>query len=442
MKRRIQTIACLTAVLSVPDGSRPAGAVHAADAPAPPPVIAGTNALTLESAVRLALEHNPTLRAASARVNAAAGRAGQAKLWPNPELELATEDGPTSGGSVIADAKQTIGLAQTLPFPGKKKLDREIGRAGVRRSAAELSLRRLELVRDVKVAFFAAVAAEQIVEVAGELVRVAEAAATTARRRVEAGAAADQEQLRAEISREQARTELTDFQREVVTARQSLVMLLGRPDLQDAPLAGALAEDADLSVLGLAPERWLATHPSVVAARTNRDRTELELRRARLEPYPDVRLGAAGGWEAAPNRSALLEFRVSLPLPVMDRSKGRLQEARAYLDLAEAEAAAIEQRLLRDWSAAGQRLRAAASQVASYRDHILPRAGAALRLVRTGFEEGKFGFMDLLDTQRTLAGARLAYQRKLLELNVARAELEALLGAAPEPGQPISTQPK
>jgi cobalt-zinc-cadmium efflux system outer membrane protein len=442
MKRRIQTVACLAVALSAPDGSWPAGAVHAADTHAPASAVAVTNALTLEIALRLALEHNPALRAAGARIDAAAGRASQAKLWSNPELELATEDGPTSGGSVIADAKQTIGVAQTLPFPGKKKLDREIGVAGVRLSEAERSLRRRELARDVKAAFFSVLAAERVVEVAGELVGVAEASAATARQRVEAGAAADQEQLRAEISREQARAELADFQREAVTARQSLATLLGRPDLMDVPLAGALTENADLTVLDQVPERWLATHPGIVAARASRDRAELELRRARLEPYPDVKLGAAGGWEAAPDRSALLELRVSLPLPVIDRSKGRKQEARAHVDLAEAEAAAIEQRLLRDWGAAGQRLRTAAQQVASYREHILPKAGAALRLVRTGFEEGKFGFMDLLDTQRTLAGARMAYQRKLLELNVARAELEALLGAAPGPGQPISTQPK
>jgi cobalt-zinc-cadmium efflux system outer membrane protein len=461
MKRRtdLPKLVWLAVAVNAAAGSWAGNGVRAPDvaarpAAAPAAVTVETNALTLATAVRLALEHNPALRAAGGRIGAAAGRASQAKLWSNPELELATEDGPTSGGSVIADAKQTIGVAQTLPFPGKKKLDREIGVAGVRLGEAELHLRCLELVRDVKTAFFTVLAAERVVEVAVELASVAEASATTARQRVEAGAAADQEQLRAEINLEQARTELADFQRDVVTARQTLAALLGRPDLKDAPLAGALAESVDLSVLDQGPERWLTTHPSVVAARTSRNRAELELRRTRLEPYPDVKLGAAGGWEAAPDRSAILEFRVSLPLPIVDRSKGRKQEARANVDIAEAEAVAIEQRLLRDWGTASQRLRTAAKQVASYRDHILPRAGEALRLVRTGFEGGKFGFIDLLDIQRTTAEARLAYEQKLLELNTAQAELEALLGlpaatAAAQAGaplppdqSPISSQPQ
>ena len=96
--------------------------------------------------------------------------------------------------------------------------------------------------------------------------------------------------------------------------------------------------------------------------------------------------------------------------------------------IAAADADAMAQRLRSAWGAASQRFRTAAEQVANYRERILPKANAALRLVQTGFEQGKFGFMDLLDTQRTAAEVRLAYQRKLLELNLAQAEIEAFLG--------------
>ncbi|MCX6926135.1 MAG: TolC family protein, partial [Verrucomicrobia bacterium] len=67
----------------------------------------------------------------------------------------------------------------------------------------------------------------------------------------------------------------------------------------------------------------------------------------------------------------------------------------------------------------------------------------ALRLLQRGFEEGKFGFIDLLDTQRTAAQARLAYQRKLLELNIAQADIEALLLRMPGATNPFeSNQPR
>jgi cobalt-zinc-cadmium efflux system outer membrane protein len=92
---------------------------------------------------------------------------------------------------------------------------------------------------------------------------------------------------------------------------------------------------------------------------------------------------------------------------------------------------ATEQRLIAEWRAAVARYKAAAGQVASFRERILPKSEEALRLVRTGFEEGKFGFIDLLDTQRTTAEARMIYQKKLFELNAARAELETMTEPVP-----------
>jgi outer membrane protein TolC len=396
-----------------------------------------TNALTLDEAVRLALESNPELRASGARVDAAAGRAYQAKKWTNPELELSAEDWPASHGRGFSDAKQTIGIAQTLPYPGKKSLDKQIGGAGVKRSEAERALRRTEIVRDVKAGFFRVLASERLVEVSTQLVAVAESSAATARKRVDAGAAAYQEQLRAEVQLEQARTELTGFQRELASARQVFVTLLGRPDLKEASLSGALVEVPEASLMDEAGVEQLARHPSLSAAHANLDRAQLAYRRARLEPYPDVKVGVSGGRIGETDQS-IIQLGFSLPLPLIDRGKGNQQEARANVSVAEAELHGVQQQLQREWANALKRYRTAAEQVANYRERILPKAGEALRLVQTGFEQGKFNFIDLVDTQRTTAEVRLAYQQKLLELNIAQAELAALL--QPQTSQPSTTK--
>lgn len=396
-----------------------------------------TNALTLDEAVRLALANNPELRASSARVDAAAGRAYQARKWTNPELELSAEDWPVSGGQGFSDAKQTIGIAQTLPYPGKKSLDKQIGGAGVKLSEAELALRRTEIVRDVKAGFFRVLASERLVEVSTQLVAVAESSAATARKRVDAGATAYQEQLRAEVQLEEARIELTGFQRELANARQVFGTMLGRPDLKDASLSGSLAEAPGARLMEAAGAERLTKHPSTAVAQANLDRAQLDQRRARLETYPDVKVGLAGGRIGETDES-IIQLGFSLPLPLLDRGKGKQQEARANVSVAEAELQVVQQQLQREWANALNRYRTAAEQVASYRERILPKAVEALRLVQTGFEQGKFNFIDLVDTQRTTAEARLAYQGKLLEMNIAQAELEALL--QPQTNQPSTNK--
>lgn len=408
-----------------------AGGVHLGFA-AQTPESASTNALTLNEAVRLALANNPELQASGARVDAAAGRAYQAKKWTNPELELSAEDWPLSNGRGLSDAKQTLGVVQTLPYPGKKSLDRQMGAAGVRLSEAELALRQREIVRDVKAGFFRVLATDRLVAVSAQLVAMAESSALTARKRVDAGATAYQEQLRAEVQLEHARTELTGFQRELATARQSFATSLGRPDLTRANLTGVLAEVPDANLMEDAGAERLARHPSLSVAQANLDRAQLGNRRARLEPYPDVKVGAAGGRIGETDQS-IIQLGFSVPLPIIDRGKGKQQESRANVSVAEAELHSVQQQLQREWANAQNRYRAAAGQVASYRERILPKASEALRLVQIGFEQGKFNFIDLVDTQRTTAEARLAYQGKLLELNIAQAELEALF--QPQPNQ-------
>jgi cobalt-zinc-cadmium efflux system outer membrane protein len=142
----------------------------------------------------------------------------------------------------------------------------------------------------------------------------------------------------------------------------------------------------------------------------------------------------AGGRDEAANEN-LLALRLSIPLPLFDRNKGKRQEAQAGVREADAGIAATEQALLAEWRAAAARYQAAAKQVAAHRDRILPMSEQALRLVQTGFEEGKFGFIDLLDIQRTTAEASMAYQKKLFDLNSARAELEAMAEPVPANSQ-------
>lgn len=388
--------------------------------------LANTNALTLREALRFALANSPRVRASGARVDAAAGRAYQARKWTNPELGLSAEDWPVSGGQGFSDAKQLIGITQTLPWPGKKKWDREVGRAGVKLSEAELSLRQTELARDVKAAFYGVLAAERRVRVAGELVQVAASSAKTARQRVDAGATAYQEQLRAEIQLEQARTEYSSVAQELSIARETFAAILGKPDVKSVPLSGTLAEHPDRLLMERATPENLQGHPSLRAAAASLEQTESAYRRARLAPYPDVKVGVAGGRIGETDQS-IIQLGFSIPLPILDTSKGRKAEARANISVAEADQHGIQLDLQRELANALERYRTATAQVASYRERIVPKALEALQLVQTGFAEGKFNFMDLLDTQRTTAEVQLAYQQKLLELNLAQAEVEALV---------------
>jgi len=389
-------------------------------------VVTTASALTLEEAVAQARAHHPALAAARQRVEVARGRAEQARLWPNPELEFSAEDVPANHGG-LSRAQNMIGIAQTVPFPGKKKLDAQIGRQEITAAELEYLIREREVVRAVQSAFYRALAAQNKVGVAGELVVLNRSLVNIARQRIAAGAVGEQERLRAEIEQERADVELTATQRELAEARLALAAAMGKPRETIGALTGELRVQAPVADVEATGAQLLAQHPVLRGTAAARERAELELRRARLDPLPDVTLGVAGGRDFA-ERETMLEFRVSLPLPLFDRAQGRKRETRALAAAARHDATATEQQLLSELKQIVARLRAAGEQVEAYRLRILPRAEEALKLAQTGYAAGKFGFLDLVDTQRTAAEVRLAYWDKVLELNLALADLEALAG--------------
>jgi len=117
--------------------------------------VQGEESLTLQRAIELALKQNPELEVSRQRVIAADGRRIDIGKWSNPEFEVTVEEAPFDSG--IDRGKTQAGLLQEFPFPGKKRLDREIGRAGVEISSFNLLSARLTLIRDVKIAFYEAI---------------------------------------------------------------------------------------------------------------------------------------------------------------------------------------------------------------------------------------------------------------------------------------------
>ncbi|MCS7090632.1 MAG: TolC family protein [Verrucomicrobiota bacterium] len=383
--------------------------------------------LTWETCLRRALESNPDLHSARLRVVAAEARARQARLWPNPSFELGLEEGPVNQGRFAEESKQTVGVAQTIPYPRKKALEVQIERVGVQVGREALVGARREWVRRLKLAYVGVLAGERVVLAAEEVVSTAEAMANALREKVASGAVSDSELLRAEIQWMQARAGLVSFQRELWQARQQLATGLGWESWRNVRVTGVLREEPDAELLRDEPPNWLETHPECAQARLDRDRARLERDRSRWLHYPDVTFWARGGRQG-PGDVALVEAGLTLPLPLWDRGRARFDEAAARLEEAEAHLEGLRLRLCGEWQMWRQRLRSAAEQVRLLRQEVVPRAERALALVRRGFEEGKFGFLDLLDTQRTLAEARLSLEQRVLELNVAQVELEALTG--------------
>ena len=100
---------------------------------------------------------------------------------------------------------------------------------------------------------------------------------------------------------------------------------------------------------------------------------------------------------------------VTVPLPLFNRNQGNLLTALHSVDKAKTDAEIAYLKVSEALADAHQRASVAQEQIESMRKDILPAAQSAFDAAVTGFELGKFGFIDVLDAQRTLFQSRAQY---------------------------------
>ena len=402
-----------------PDGSRavaPSAATisaFASTAVAPP--------LTLAVAIRNALESNPALSAARREVEATEGARMQAGVFQNPTLSAQIED-------LKRDTRTTtVLLSQPIELGGKRGARIDAAERGIDIARAQLEVRSAELRADVTAAFFAALIAQERVQLAQRSLELAGRGSQAASNRVRAGKVSPIEETKARVAEAGVRLELVQAQGELRTGLTQLQLLMARPMVARALDGDAVAMPAAVPAETL--EARLRDAPSMRQARLDVRRFAALAELERAKRLPDITLTAGGmrDQQLGLNQAVI---GVSIPLPIFDTNRGNVVEALRRQDKAEDDALALELRLRADAGAARQRHDTALAEVDVLQKEILPGAQTAFDAATTGFEFGKFAYLDVLDAQRTLLLARSQYLRALAEVHRAATDLDRLLGSS------------
>jgi cobalt-zinc-cadmium efflux system outer membrane protein len=377
-------------------------------------------AITLQQSLALALGANADLSAARNEVAALDASIEQAGARPDPEVSWLTEDTRRATRSTTLQVNQTIEL-------GGKRAARIDAAARARDVAtAELQARRADVRAAVVTAFFDVLAGQERLQLAEASAGLARRGAEAARRRVAAGKVAPVEETRARVAEATVRLELHQAISELANARKRLAATWGNPTPRFERAEGLLAALPDLPDRAALSAR-LATAPTIARARVEvtRHQAQAQLEHSRRTPDVTVSVGVKRSEELGRNQALL---GVSIPFPLFDRNQGNLTAALRRTDKARDELASTALRLDTETAQAWERLQTARQEADALQHEILPGAQSAYDAAATGFEFGKFGFLDVLDAQRTLLLARSQYLHTLSEAHRAAAEIERLLG--------------
>ena len=383
---------------------------------------------SVDRALELAGVVSPALEAASADVRAAEAGRRVAGLRPNPTVTVEAENVAGSGQYRGAQSLEaTTSLTLPLELGGKRSARIAVADARTDRATIQAAIAQADLRLNVIRAYAEAASAERRLMTARDQTRIAGEALRAAQVRVQAGRASPIEAERANVTRVNAEAALTREERAVEVARFTLSRIIGQP------IAGPLDTDWFARVPATyGPLRPIDSTGTLMMAAADADFAiaDAGVRLARSQRVPDLTLGAGARRFEQTNDTAAI-FSLSIPLPLFNNGRAALSQATAERQSADARrrltALDVDQAIARAQADAAN----AATNAAAATGPALSAAEEAARIARIGYREGKFGQLDLLDAERTLAQTREAAIDALLSYHIAQAQLERLTARAP-----------
>lgn len=360
-------------------------------------------ALTLEEAIARAVEADPGLQAAAAGVDAARGGLRQARTRPNPELSAEVENFNGEGELRGFDgAETTFSLSQEVELGGRRGARVQLADRELHGAELERVVRGLDLIRDVQIAYFDALAAGELVIIAEERLEIAQALNTSVNRRVSAARDPLMAGARAEAGLAEARISLARAQGEAATARATLASLLGGDTgFTLIPSDFALARAREH-----AHDNPTDSTPDLARLTAARDRANAAIRVERSLAWQNPTLSLGYRQFATDNDEGAFVAGVSIPLGVFDRNQGSVARARAEQRRAEFDLEAARRTIAREFAALQRAIATDAAAISATEDEVIPQAERALALAQDGYNRGAFSYLDVLEAQRALSDAR------------------------------------
>jgi cobalt-zinc-cadmium efflux system outer membrane protein len=405
-------------------------------APAPAPAQAASQApavrITLDEAIRLALQHNHALQAARTTILQNQALETTANLRPNPVLSADAQFLPIFQPSQFTsdyinnNAQFDLGIGYTFER-GKKRQHRLLAakdQTTVSRSQVADNERLLAF--NTAQQFIAVVLAQSTIDFAQQDLDSFQKTVDISEERYKAGAMSEGDFLKIKLQLLQFQTDLSTAKLAKVQAIAALRQLIGFesvPDFFDVqgqldyqPVHASL-EDLKALAMRTRPD-LLAAQQSVIAARSQELLAEANGKR-------DVGASFNYSHVAATNTGA---FFFNMQLPIFDRNQGEIARTRYAITQSQEQASEASQQVTTDVVDAYESLRTNDQIVQLYRSGYVDTAQKSRDISEYAYKKGAASLLDFLDAERSYRSNQLAYRQALASYMTALEQMRQAVG--------------
>lgn len=398
--------------------------------------------IPLSEIVRRAFENNGDIKIARLEIEKAKARLTQARLRPNPTLEVEQTSGRFVGSP--GDGELSVGLAVPLDIYGQRRRRIDLAQAEITLKEAELAGRQRDLANQIFGNYVEALAALKELQVLEELLQLDTETTRFVQIRVNEGETSPLELnlLQTEVERLRARRSLAEGKLQAAISKLKLYAGLSYQE----PLR--LREEITTAQLPQLPPTIetgvtvaLRTRPEIRVAELEEELATAGLRLTRAQSRPDFTAftrytqGRAGFDDPRGEffqRDKSLTFGVAIGLPIFNRNQGAKAEAELAIKQAQERRAFAEQVIKNEVATAFQRIEAAREALSRLETAVLPRSQQNIVTIRRVYEIGELKITDLIAEQRRLLDANRDLTETLTERYRAQADLLIALGVTLE----------
>ncbi len=386
----------------------------------------GPQQYALGEIITLALERNPAIAGAQGVVQQSRGQQVAAGAYLNPSVSGSAGRGsirdPSTGVSIT---ERTVTVEQPLEWQGKRRARQQAADASAAGAGAAMDETRLNVVADVKVAFYHVLFAQRDAELTSQSLTMVEEVLRTVKARVAAGDATLFETMKATVEVQKATKEVARAQNALVVVRAKLDMVTG------SALGTQFSIQGDFESLRQEPDRAALTaraierHPTLRRLAKLVEQAEFTTVLERESRIPNVTVHG-NYYRAAGDESIIAGL--SVPIPLWYQRQGEIESALGAKYRAEAERLRVQNELTQTITQHVQEVRTANEQLQVFETGLLKQAEQTLRVARISFQQGAASLLDLLDSQRVHRQTLLEYVQARADLSIALARLERAVG--------------
>lgn len=299
---------------------------------------------------------------------------------------------------------------------------------------------KLEMVNQVKSAYYMLMLAEDSRRVIQESYDMAALTHEIYKKKYAAGAASDYDVLRTSVAVKNVEPELLQAEVAIKQARLQLLILMGLDSSFDLQIAGRLADyEASMYEATLGIDRNYSNNPQL---RINDVQSRILAQTVKVQKMawsPTLALSANYNWTSMSNGSPFRNFKwnpyssvgLSLSIPIFQGGKrwNSIRQAEIQAEEMVWQRENLERSVAMQVDLAVDNIGINVRQISSCSESVV-QADRAHSIMEKSFEIGAASYLDLRDSELALTRARLAYFQAIYNYLIANSELELLLGNA------------